>query len=150
MVSAIFRIVIATSFTLLLAVVSAQGEALTPAQTVPDDMTWVTLSDGLQVARIAGDLTKPGMYTVRVKFPAGLKIQPHFHSDERIVIVLEGTVYFAYGELFDEASMNALPTGSVWTEPAKQPHFAWAKDGETVIQVIGNGPSATTPIRLQQ
>ena len=149
MFSVTFRIVFAASFTLFLAVASAQGEALTPAQTVPDDMTWVTLPDGLQVARIAGDLTKPGMYTVRVKFPAGLKIQPHFHSDERIVIVLEGTVYFAYGELFDEARMNALPTGSVWTEPAKQPHFAWAKDGEAVIQVIGNGPSATTPVRLQ-
>jgi hypothetical protein len=23
--------------------------------------------------------------------------------------------------------MRALPAGSVWTEPAKQPHFVWAK-----------------------
>ena len=42
--------------------------------------------------------------------------------------------------------MKALPAGSIFTEPARQPHFVWAKDGEVVIQVIGNGPSATTLI----
>jgi hypothetical protein len=30
-------------------------------------------------------------------------------------------------------------------EPARQPHFAWAKDGEVVLQVVGIGPSGTTP-----
>jgi len=43
--------------------------------------------------------------------------------------------------------MKALPAGSIWTEPAKQPHFAWAKEGEVVIQVVGgNGPSGVTRI----
>ena len=44
--------------------------------------------------------------------------------------------------------MKALPAGSIWTEPAKQPHFVWAKDGEAIIQVIGgNGPSAVFPVQ---
>ena len=46
--------------------------------------------------------------------------------------------------------MKALPAGSIFTEPARQPHFVWAKDGEVVIQVIGNGPSATTQIEQKQ
>ena len=48
----------------------------------------------------------------------------------------------------DEGKMKALPAGSIWTEPAKQPHFVWAKDGEAIIQVIGgNGPSAVFPVQ---
>jgi hypothetical protein len=61
-------------------------------------------------------------------------------------VLLSGTAYFGYGERFDETRMRALPAGSVWTEPARQPHFAWAKDGEVVLQVIGIGPSGTTPV----
>ena len=123
-----------------------QGESLKPARIAPDEIVWSPNPLGFQLSKIAGDPTKAGMYSNRVRFPAGLRIQPHSHPDERIVIVLSGTVYFGYGEQFDEVGMKALPAGSVWTEPAGQPHFAWAKDGEAVIQVIGNGPSATTPI----
>jgi hypothetical protein len=46
--------------------------------------------------------------------------------------------------------MKALPASSIWTEPAKQPHFVWAKDGGVVIQVIGNGPSAVILIQSKQ
>ena len=146
----IFRLVIAASFTFLGTVAHAQSDALKHAQVAPDELTWAPTPTGLHVARVVGDQTKPGMYAVRVRFPAGQKIQPHFHPDERIVIVLAGTVYFGYGEQFDETKMKALPAGSIWTEPARQPHFAWAKDGEAVIQVIGNGPSGTTQIQSKQ
>lgn len=123
-----------------------QGEPLQPALVVPGDVVWVRNPLGFETGKVAGDLAKPGMYANRVRFPAGLRVQPHFHPDERIVVVVSGTMYVGYGERFDEAEMKALPAGSVWTEPARQPHFAWAKDGEVVIQVIGNGPSGNTPI----
>jgi quercetin dioxygenase-like cupin family protein len=71
---------------------------------------------------------------------------PHYHPDERIIVVVSGTVYFGYGEQFDESKMKPLPAGSSWTEPAKQAHFAWAKDGEAIIQVIDNGPTGNTSI----
>ncbi|HEX4560265.1 MAG TPA: hypothetical protein VH113_00420 [Gemmatimonadales bacterium] len=32
---------------------------------------------------------------LRVRFPAGLHIQPHYHLDNKIVQVLSGTMYFA-------------------------------------------------------
>ena len=48
---------------------------------------------------------------------------------------MSGTLYMGYGDRFDESTMTALPAGSIWTEPAKQTHFVWAKDGEAVIQV---------------
>ncbi len=143
----IFRTAIAAYFVLCVTAAHAQGEALRPMQIVPGDLVWAATPAGFQVATIIGDQAKPGLYVARAKFPAGLRIQPHFHPDERIVTVLSGTVYVGYGEQFDEAKMKALPAGSVWTEPAKQAHFAWAKDGEVVLQVVGNGPSGTTPIQ---
>jgi quercetin dioxygenase-like cupin family protein len=122
----------------------AHGVALRPAQTAPDQLKWVTDPRGYQQAVIVGDPAKPGMYAAHIRFPVNLRIAPHFHPDERIVTVLSGTVHFGYGERFDESRLRALPAGSVWTEPAGQPHFAWVKDGEVVLQVIGIGPSGTT------
>lgn len=122
----------------------AHSVPLRPEQTAPDQLKWVTDPRGYQQAVIVGDPAKPGMYAAHIRFPANLRIAPHFHPDDRIVTVLSGTVHFGYGERFDESRLRALPAGSVWTEPAGQPHFAWAKDGEVVLQVIGNGPSGTT------
>ena len=124
----------------------AQDAALTLVRVSPDELKWVAVPSGLLVARVAGDQSKPGVYATQVKFPAGAKVPPHYHPDERIIVVVSGTVYFGYGEQFDESKMKALPAGSSWTEPAKQPHFAWAKDGEAIIQVIGNGPTGNTSI----
>jgi quercetin dioxygenase-like cupin family protein len=102
---------------------------------------------GGQRANLAGDELKPGMYAYRFRFPANTKVQPHFHPDERVLTVMSGTLHVGYGEQFDESAMHALPAGSIWTEPANQPHYVWAKNGEVIIQVVGgNGPSAVTRI----
>lgn len=142
----IFRFVGVVFCALFMMAASSQDAALSLARVSADELKWVAVPSGLQVARIAGDQTKPGVYTYQAKFPAGAKVPPHFHPDERVIVIVSGTVYFGYGEQFDESKMKALSAGSSWTEPARQPHFAWAKDGEAIIQVIGNGPSGTTPI----
>jgi quercetin dioxygenase-like cupin family protein len=87
------------------------------------------------------------MYAVRSKYTSSLWAEPHFHPDNRIVTVPSGTMYYGYGKKFDEKKMKALPAGSIWTEPANQPHFSWAKDGEVLIQIIGSGPSGVLPAR---
>jgi quercetin dioxygenase-like cupin family protein len=137
--------------TLAARVAVGQAEPLTPALLIPDEPTWVPGAGarGL-VARVVGDSMKVGMYAVRVKFPPGVRVEPHFDPDDRIVTVLSGTVHVGYGEQFNETKMRALPAGSVWTEPANQPHFAWARDGDVILQVTGNGPSGTTPVRPSQ
>jgi quercetin dioxygenase-like cupin family protein len=127
---------------------SAWTEPLAATRLAPVEIKWEEKDQsGVQRAFLVGDEKKPGMYTYRVRFPANHKVQPHFHPDERIVTVISGTLYVGYGEQFDESAMKALPTGSIWTEPAKQPHFVFAKEGEVVFQVVGaNGPSGLTRI----
>lgn len=137
MTTLIWRTAAAASLLFSLTAGAARFEGFTPARVLPGDLKWVSTPTGLQVATIAGNQGKPGLYTARVKYPAGFRLQPHFHPDDRVVIVLSGTVYFGYGDQFDESKLTALPTGSVWTEPAKTPHYLWTKDGEAVIQGIG-------------
>ena len=138
------HVVSAVALALFVTVACAQPESLRRLQVASDQLTWVADPRGYEQAVIVGDPTKAGLYAARIKFPSDLRIAPHFHPDERIVTVLSGTVLFGYGAQFDETAMRAHSAGSVWTEPARQPHFAWSKNGEVVLQVIGMGPSGTT------
>ena len=130
----------------LLITAAAQADPLQPVRVTPDELIWKLNPLGLQQTIVAGDPLKAGVYVLRTRLPAGLRVQPHFHPDERIVTILSGTLLVGYGEQFDESKMKGLPAGSLFTEPSKQPHFVWAKDGEVVVEVIGHGPSATTPV----
>ena len=126
---------------------SARTEPLAATRMAVDEVKWEGDPSGVRRAYLVGDEKKPGMYAYRVRFPANHKVQPHFHPDERVVTVLSGTLYVGFGEVFDESAMKALPAGSIWTEPVRQPHFVFAKDGEVVFQVVGgNGPSGVTRI----
>ena len=124
----------------------AQGEPLGLARLTPEELKWSFTPTGAQRADLAGDERKPGMYVYRVRFPANYKVQPHWHPDERVVLVISGTLSVGYGEQFEEGNLKELPAGSFFTEPPKQPHFVWAKTGEVIIQVTGMGPSGRTPV----
>jgi quercetin dioxygenase-like cupin family protein len=143
----VFRVTGCIALALFVSCASAQTEPLAAVGLAPDEFEWHGIANGAQRVNLVGDEQKPGMYVYRIRFPANLRVQPHFHPDERVVTVMSGTLYMGYGEKFDESAMKALPAGSIWTEPVKQPHFVWAKDGEVVIQVVGsNGPSGVTRI----
>jgi quercetin dioxygenase-like cupin family protein len=146
MMANILRVTGYIAFALFVSGAPAQTEPLATARLAPDEFKWDASPAGGQRVILAGDEKKPGIYVVRARFPANSKIQPHFHPDERFGTVISGTLYMGYGEKFDESAMKALPAGSIWTEPVNQPHFVWAKDGEVVIQVVGNGPSGVTRI----
>jgi len=147
MKSNIFRVTGCVVLALLVLGETARTELLTQARLAPDELKWDRTPTGNLRSNLVGDEQKPGVYMYRVRFTANAKVQPHFHPDERIITVMSGTLYMGYGEKFDENAMKALPAGSIWTEPAKQTHFVWAKDGEAVIQVVGaNGPSGVTRI----
>ena len=134
----------ACAIILVLFIAAAHADPLLPLRLAPEELAWRATPRGAQQVILAGDPQKAGVYVYHTRFPSGFKNPPHFHPDERVVTILSGTLLVGYGEQFDEASMKSLPAGSVFTEPAKHPHFVWAKDGDVVIQVVGHGPTATT------
>jgi hypothetical protein len=110
----------------------------------PPEMRWGAQGGlampGMEQANLVGDPSKPGPYTLRLKFPAGYRLAPHAHPDYREVTILSGTWYTGYGEKFDAAALKPLPAGSFYTEPASLPHFVEVRE-PVLIQVSGTGPS---------
>src|SRR5215470_9752038 len=115
---------------------------------LPQDIVFESPIAGYpELATVYGDTAKPGIYVQRVKFAPGFKIMPHWHPDEvRTIVVLSGTLYFSYGDMWDETKFKAFPAGSFFVEPPKATHFAWAKDGEVILQITGIGPSGVTMV----
>ena len=127
-------------------------DTLTGVLKLPQDIEFKgSLSGPPQTAVLYGDPNQPGLFVSRVKFSAGWKEPPHWHPDEaRTVVVLSGTLYFGSGEQWDENRFKAYPAGTFYSEPPKAPHFAWAKDGEVIIQITGIGPSGKTFIEQRE
>jgi hypothetical protein len=112
----------------------------------PKQLKWTqapSLPKGGQYATVQGKPTESGPYIYGVKLPANFKIAPHEHSDARTYVIVSGTLYVGEGEKFDQASMKALPAGSVMTYAAGTKHFTTNKQPVTFM-VIGTGPTEYT------
>jgi quercetin dioxygenase-like cupin family protein len=109
----------------------------------PADLKWgpasPALPPGAQATVLEGDPTKEGMFTIRVKVPAGYKVAPHRHPALERVTVISGTFHVGIGEAFDETKGKTLPAGSFSLMPSGDAHFAWASE-ETVLQITCAGP----------
>jgi len=116
---------------------------MTAADIVAQAATAPANPTGPQMTVLVGDPAKPGLYTVRVAIPAHTQVRPHTHRDNRSVVVLSGTWQMGYGTQFDAQALKALQPGSLFTEPAGQPHFSQTTDEPVVILVTGYGPNDT-------
>jgi quercetin dioxygenase-like cupin family protein len=93
-----------------------------------------------RLAVVVGRPAEPGPYVVRVKLPAGVRLMPHRHREDRVYTVISGVFYIGLGEKFDDGKLRAYPPGAVIVLPGGTPHFHWAKSGEYVTQVTAAGP----------
>ena len=127
---------------------SAETDAKGFEQVQPDQLNWklVPGGHGLMMAIVSGDPSKPGIYVVRAKFPPGVMSVPHFHGEDRFVTVLKGTWYTGTDEHWDPTTTVGMPVGAFMKHPAGAIHFDGAKDEEAIVQIMGLGPSSTTPI----
>jgi quercetin dioxygenase-like cupin family protein len=104
-----------------------------------------------EVAVLAGNPSKPGLYTVRARCTDGYKIAPHWHPTAENVTVLQGQLSVGMGSKWDSDALKAMPTGAFASMPAGMRHYAQC-NGDTVLQIYGDGPlklnfvsSAPTP-----
>src|SRR5712664_3697611 len=102
------------------------------AYILPKDIPWKKnpLNPGNEQAVLYGDPNKPGdFYIVRVKWLPGNMSRPHFHQNDRLIVVISGTWW----------------VGTCVTHYGGKIHYDGAKDEETVIEVHGIGPAASKP-----
>jgi len=109
----------------------------------PDKINWVdgppSLPPGAKVAVLVGNPAAVGPFVIRLKFPDGYKVMPHWHPTVENVTVLSGEFRVAMGDKWDESKLQSLPAGSFVSVPPHHNHYATAK-GATEIQVHGMGP----------
>ena len=110
---------------------------------LPEDIDWkpfVAFPPSVRLAVLVGQPSERGPYVIRVKAPAGVKLMPHRHPEDRIYTVMSGVFYIGLGDRFDGDKVKAYPPGSVIILPGDTPHFHRAKSGEYVTQVTAIGP----------
>jgi hypothetical protein len=129
---------------------TASAAELNPAAVaykLPDQIPWGPVNPaGAQQAVVLGDPTKPGFYMVYTKWTKGNHFsRPHFHPNDRYIVVLQGTWWVGSGPNFDPANGTVpMPAGSFVTHYAKQVHWDGAKDEDAVLLIMGEGPATTT------
>jgi quercetin dioxygenase-like cupin family protein len=123
---------------------STQGAGVVSLQSVlPEGVDWrpfPAFPPSARLAVLVGDPTEPGLYTIRVKLPGGVKLMPHRHPEDRVYTVISGVFYIGVGERFDAEKLEAYPPGAVVVLPGGTPHFHWARSGDYVTQVSAIGP----------
>ena len=136
---------------LALAAMSGIGAAaeLNPAAVIyklPEQIPWGPVNAaGAQSAVVVGDPAKPGFYMVYNKWTKGNHFsRPHFHPNDRYIVVLQGTWWVGSGPKFDPANTTPMPAGSFVTHFAKQVHWDGAKDEDTILLIMGEGPATST------
>lgn len=127
---------------------AAQAPARAAAtHAAPPQWTWgpapPSLPPGAKLAVLQGDPSQAAVFTIRLEFPDGYKIAPHFHPNDESVTVIAGTFLIGMGDVLDPAHVTTLVRGGFATAAAGQHHYAIAK-GRTVVQVHGVGPFALT------
>ena len=113
----------------------------------PKDLKWGSpppvFEKGASFTLVSGDPGKEGLYVVRLKMPAGYRINPHWHPTDEHVTVISGTFALGMGEKFDKSTMTELPVGGYALLPAQMRHYAMAKTA-SIVQVHGTGPFVLT------
>ena len=110
------------------------------------EMEWTAVAafPGLEAVLLAGDPAEEGPYVLRVRFAPGVMSAPHFHDQDRHVIVLSGVWYAGTDASADPEKTTALSPGSFMIHPAGGVHYDGARDVEAIVQITGIGPVRTT------
>ena len=112
---------------------------------VPDQIVWQSAgADGIEFALLYGNPSQPGLYIMRVRFPANTMSRPHTHDQDRFVTVIEGTWHAGTQASFDPAETIPLPAGSFMIHPAGAVHYDGARDAPTIVEIRGIGPVQTS------
>jgi hypothetical protein len=148
-------LLIASVILLEAAAASAQGTAAVAQNATTGEMGLFTpsairwqdgppsLRKGARMVVLEGNPAVEGMFTMRLWFPDGFEVAPHWHSQIEHVTIVSGILNFGMGEKFDRSATRAMPAGSFGFWPIGMKHFAWTT-GETVLQLHGRGPWTVT------
>ncbi len=123
---------------------SERGSGDSFVRLTAEQLKWVDVGDGVELATLYGDPAKAGeVYVIRARFPPYTFDRPHHHPEDRHVTVLKGTWYTGTGDTVDVGKAVPLRPGSYMFHPARAVHWDGAQDEEVIVQITGIGPAPT-------
>ncbi|HEX2061445.1 MAG TPA: cupin domain-containing protein [Thermoanaerobaculia bacterium] len=109
----------------------------------PDAIVWKdgppSLPKGSKIAVLEGNPQQEGIFTMRVRVPAGAALAPHWHPRDERVTILSGAVELGFGSVADRTNVTRYGAGSFYVNPPKVMHYLYFPE-ETVMQMTGVGP----------
>jgi quercetin dioxygenase-like cupin family protein len=142
--------IVATAATLVLAAPVLAQQPADVMKIVPESEVTFTPSAttaGIAQARIQGDPSVAGqIYIVRNKFSPNTFSAPHFHPEARYIQVLKGTWWVGSGPVQDLGKATPVKAGGFVVHHPGKIHWDGAKDEETIVQIMGIGPSGSTRV----
>ena len=131
---------------------TAKATDLNPAALsykLPEQIKWEDEANGAKTAVLLGDPSQEGLYIILVKWLPHRMSHPHFHPHDRFITVLSGTWWVGTGNKFDPNSTVPMPAGSFVTHYGQQVHYDGAKEDEVMLEIVGQGPQASTPAEMK-
>lgn len=89
---------------------------------------------GSRMAVLEGNPKEAGLFTIRLRLPAGASIAPHTHPRPERVTVLSGRVLVSIG-----GKETAFSAGGFYVNPPDVPHSLTFAE-ETILQLTCDGP----------
>lgn len=114
------------------------------ALTLPADIKWT--GDKVKSAILYGDPKKAGPYVMLLRWPPNWNTRPHGHPNDRMITVLEGTLWVGTGKKFQPQTNTAVGKGGFIVDLAMQPHYEITKDDGALIEITGIGPDTMIPL----
>ena len=113
--------------------------------TLPENINWKPAAglEGTDTYTLFGDAGKPGFYIVLNRFHPGYFSHPHYHANDRYVMVLDGTWWAATGAKDDPENLTVpMKAGTFAIHKGMEVHYdgARAGDKEAIVMIFGNGP----------
>lgn len=114
---------------------------------LPEKIDWKPASglSGVDTAVLVGDPAKPGLYVVLNRFHAGAFSHPHYHPNDRHVMVVSGTWWVATGLNWDHEHVTVpMRPGTFVVHTGRTVHYDGVRAGQpdAVVMIFGQGPGS--------
>lgn len=97
-----------------------------------------SMPKGTKIAVLEGSPQQAGLFTVRLRVPAGSVIAPHTHPRHERLTVLSGRLRVGFGARVEEGG-TTFGDGSFYVNPPGEPHYVVFEE-ESVLQLTCEGP----------
>jgi gentisate 1,2-dioxygenase len=94
------------------------------------------------VATLVGNPAQQGFYIQLNRFSPGAFSRPHFHDNDRYIMVVSGQWWVDTGATYDPNRTVPMKPGTFVIHPGREVHYDGARAGSegAIVMILGQGP----------